>query len=118
MTTTQRTRHPATCPDCQGTGMRPLNSGAHFIDGRPVLEQCMHRFRTDTTGPTDDEIRIAELENTLSRMMAETDAAMVRARDAGLEEAAQVVDAEGRDTSLRFVAPNLANKIRALKGKA
>ena len=114
MTPTQRTRHPACCSACMGTGWASISTP----HGSAEIE-CDHTFRCDVTGPTEDEQRIAELENTIARMMAETEASARRVRDAALEEAARTCEATG-ETLERFGANNgnggaFADAIRALK---
>ena len=87
MTPTQRTRHPACCSACMGTGWASISTP----HGSAEIE-CDHTFRCDVTGPTEDEQRIAELENTIARMMAETEASARRVRDVALEEAATTAE--------------------------
>lgn len=88
--TTTRTRNPACCPRCQGSGIRLVNNGSFWTTG-----MCDHTFQTDVTGLTDDEQRILELESKLSQCAATCEEEARKAREAALEEAARVCEATG-----------------------
>lgn len=105
-----RTKHAACCGRCQGRNFYHDESG---------MVLCDHAFPTDVTGPDELEVRVAQLEDTISRMHAATDEAVAKARDAALEEAARVaVDPEdGLSNEALSHASNIAYRIRALKAK-
>lgn len=72
----EREVQPVRCEKCNGTGRMKV----FMPSGASITGPCDHLRRTDVTGPTEDEIRIARLEDDLrdlgaaaGRLVAEVD---------------------------------------------
>jgi hypothetical protein len=108
-----RTVHPMTCVRCQGSGIRPFHNGAAW-----TTALCDHTHSMSETGPDEDELRIARLEDAVTKLMAELDGC----RDEALEEAAALVGRAAKEwRDYGEIGPSeglgdVANAIRALKG--
>lgn len=120
---TERTRHPACCPRCQGrgsvirmadpdplppVGYRDFSSLPVRVAWRAEEVPCDHTFSTGVTDMTEDEMKIdflerlvtkqaeraVDLERRLAECAASREEEARKAADAALERAAKLCDAE------------------------